>query len=471
MQNFEDNSNSTSKAKGTNAENLKHALDFLKTIITIRCDVFFNRVAQNEYPDPPSLEYFGDNSAYCNFIEKFQPTFDEYIVFLLALAPHVQPGFLDSVIKKGLKNSTDFPEIGGTRDNENRIFLPTGETALFIIAGSNFDMRFEVQKIFSGDHWFAQNNILKLESAKVGEPFYSGRLILNPDHVELFTIGHISSPNFSTTFPAQEISTELEWKDLVLNPEVREQIEEIKNWIKFHPTLLNQWGLKRKIKPGYRALFYGSPGTGKTLTATLLGKYTNRRVFRVDLSTIVSKYIGETEKNLANLFDKAKSRDWILFFDEADALFGKRTSIKDSHDRFANQEVSYLLQKVEEFDGLVILASNFKSNMDEAFLRRFNSIIQFPLPSEEERAELWRNCFPKEVKFKDNIDLPKLLAKFELTGGNIINVVQYACLKSITRGKEKKVQLNDALQGIKKEVEKEGKIFKNLIQEEWITKN
>jgi SpoVK/Ycf46/Vps4 family AAA+-type ATPase len=172
-------------------------------------------------------------------------------------------------------------------------------------------------------------------------------------------------------FPAQRITTEMEWKDLVLNEQTLAQIEELHAWINHSSTLLYDWGMKRQFKLGYRVLFYGPPGTGKTLTASLLGKYTGKDVYKIDLSMVVSKFIGETEKNLSSLFTKAESKDWILFFDEADALFSKRTNVRDAHDKYAHQEVSYLLQRVENYDGLVILSSNLKSNIDDAFIRRF----------------------------------------------------------------------------------------------------
>ncbi|HUF08994.1 MAG TPA: ATP-binding protein, partial [Rhodothermales bacterium] len=331
-------------------------------------------------------------------------------------------------------------------------------------AGDDLDNRFGIQQILTGDHWFARDNILSLEPAKHGEPYWSGRLVLNPEYIELFTLGRISSPAFSASFPAREITTELEWSDLVLADRVMEQIEELKHWIEHNDRLLTEWGMQRKLKPGYRVLFYGAPGTGKTLTATLLGKYTGRKVFRVDLSTVVSKYIGETEKNLANLFDRAKNKNWILFFDEADALFGKRTGVKDAHDRYANQEVSYLLQRVEDFNGLVILASNFKANIDEAFLRRFNAIVRFPFPEEEQRVAIWRVSLPDGARFENGIDLPALLGRFELAGGNIINVVQHACLAALARGSDA-IRLDDALKGIQREVEKEGKVFTNVLDD------
>src|SRR5204863_2251929 len=141
----------------------------------------------------------------------------------------------------------------------------------------------------------------------------------------------------------------------------------------------------------------GPPGTGKTLTAGLLGKEFNKDVYRVDLSQIVSKYIGETEKNLSKIFDRAEHKDWILFFDEADALFGKRTNVQSSHDKYANQEVSYLLQRVEDYAGLLILSSNFKNNLDDAFIRRFHEVVHFPLPDARQRLILWEKSLPSSL--------------------------------------------------------------------------
>jgi len=259
-------------------------------------------------------------------------------------------------------------------------------------------------------------------------------------------------------FPAKLIETQLEWSDLVLNDQTMEQIKELETWVNYGPVLYNDWGMGRKLKPGYRALFHGPPGTGKTLTASLLGKYTGRDVYKVDLSMVVSKYIGETEKNLHHLFAKAESKDWILFFDEADALFGKRTSVKDAHDKYANQEVSYLLQRIEEYNGLTILASNFKNNIDEAFNRRFQSIIHFPMPKAPERLRIWKQAFPEKVTLAPDADLQRMASRYELSGSSIMNVVQFCCLQALERG-AREIDAPDIYAGIQKEFSKEGKVL------------
>ena len=398
-----------------------------------------------------------DQSPFANFIKKHQPNFEEYILLIMALVPHIKVDFFDEIWQKHLPKTGDFPKIGGVRASNSRAFLPTVETALFILAGDDLEKRFEVQRLLSPEHWLRKQHILEVEATKYGYPFSSGRLILNPEYVELFTVGEITKPALSLQFPAQQVTTQLEWEDLVLPKKTVAQIQELKNWVEHHETLMETWGMERTLKPGYRALFYGPPGTGKTLTASLLGKYTDKEVFRVDLSMIVSKFIGETEKNLSRLFDKARNKNWILFFDEADALFGKRTDVKDAHDRYANQEVSYLLQRVENYPGLVILSSNFKNNIDDAFVRRFNSIIQFPFPSTAERLQLWKKAFPEQITVAPEVDLKEIADRYKLSGANIMNVVQHVCL-GVLATKEAVLSLERLTQGIHREFEKEGKV-------------
>ena len=439
-----------------NVDNLYNALGFLRTVVKARCELHFSGGQSTEIAD---LSYFQDDSEFGLFIDEHKPTFDEYVVLLLALVPHVELSFFDRLLREVLPDAGDYPELGGYRDPEHRTFHPTGETASFLLAGDVLERRFDVQRLFHSGHWFSDEGILHLEQSQVGEPVLSGKISLDPDLVALFTVGEITPPRFSTQFPAQELQTDLTWGDLVLSDEVSTQISSICGWVNHHQQLRDEWNMADRLRPGYRALFYGPPGTGKTLTASLLGSVTGKKVFRVDLSTVTSKYIGETEKNLANLFDRANNRDWMLFFDEADALFGKRTEVKDSHDKYANQEASYLLQRVEEFEGLIILASNFKSNMDDAFLRRFNTIVRFPFPDVRERDKIWRAILPAKLNETDRTTMVNKFSSYELTGGNIVNVVQAACLNTLARGNTD-LQSSDVEEAIRLEIEKEGKLFK-----------
>ena len=361
--------------------------------------------------------------------------FGERAVIMLALMPHTCPQGLDIFFVQNKDFDRQYTEFGGWKGLSHGGFLPTGETASFIIAGEDMEKRKAAIRMFQRDHWFYTQNILRLEGAGEGEPFLSGQLRPSEEFLSRVLLDREYKPDYNIGFPAKRITTPLVWEDMILDYDTQEALEEINTWIAHRHTVMEEWGLKRILKPGYRALFYGPPGTGKTLAATLLGKKNNMDVYRVDLSMIVSKYIGETEKNLAKVFDLAENRNWILFFDEADALFGKRTSTNTSNDRHANQEVAYLLQRIEDFPGTVILATNLKSNIDEAFSRRFQSVIYFPMPNGELRAELWRGMLPKEWLGDDAEGLIATAAESELSGGSITNVVRRCALHLIVGGK------------------------------------
>jgi SpoVK/Ycf46/Vps4 family AAA+-type ATPase len=220
--------------------------------------------------------------------------------------------------------------------------------------------------------------------------------------------------------------------------------------------MVADWGLQNKFKSGYKALFYGPPGTGKTFTATLLGKEFNKDVYRIDLSQVVSKYIGETEKNLEKVFQKAESRNWILFFDEADALFGRRTSVSTAHDRYANQETSYLLQRIEDFDGLVILASNNKTNIDAAFLRRFNALVHFPIPDPEERLHLWKIYLPANHGLEAD-ELLNIANRYDVTGSTVLNAIHHSAINAFAS--KRLIGHDDIITSLKRELRKEDRML------------
>jgi adenylate kinase family enzyme len=432
-------------------------VNFLQETINRRLQHFFQK--ENVVPFTyPEIKLENIDTAFNHFLVEHKMNIEEYIILLLALTPHLQPNFLDTIIQQYLPNGGEFAEIGGVKGINHRGTIPTGETALFILAENDLEKRMQVAQYFSTAHFFSNENILALEPVKEGEPAMSGRIILQQDYIDLFTTGKIARPNFSGDFPARLVATKMEWNDLVLPPKTAQAIQDITIWLHHNTELLRDWEMDKKIKPGYRTLFYGPPGTGKTLTASLLGKQFGVDVYRIDLSQVVSKYIGETEKNLEKVFKKAENKNWILFFDEADALFGKRSNVQSAHDKYANQEVSYLLQRVEDFPGLIILASNLKSNLDQAFVRRFNSIIHFPMPSPEERYKIWKNSIPPKAGIADDIDLSYISRRYELSGSSIISVIHYASLQTIYK-KSTVILKEDIIEGIKREYEKEERVF------------
>ncbi len=414
-----------------------------------------------------SLKADSDNTQEFNFrntfseILKKETTHEEGLILSLALMPHVLPNFLESIIKEVYPEGGDLPELGGVKTENHRGLIPTGQTALYLLAKNDINYRLQIQQLLSPDHWFFKESIVSIEDVKEGEPIMSGKLMLSKEVVHLLCYGEVVTPKFGTNFPAKEVRTDMEWDDLIVNETVHNQINQIQLWIKHQKALLLEWGMKKHILPGFRTLFYGPPGTGKTLTAKLLGKEFNRPVYRIDLSQVVSKYIGETEQNLEKIFNQAENKEWILLFDEADALFGKRTSTKSSNDRYANQEVSYLLQRVERFNGLVILTSNFKNNIDDAFLRRFNSIIKFSKPTLEERIKLWTNSIPKNVSVETGL-INQIGEKYELTGAQIISAIMHASLLALEE-KSTSLSAENLLLGIKAEFDKEERQFTSII--------
>ena len=221
--------------------------------------------------------------------------------------------------------------------------------------------------------------------------------------------------------PLRHMTTQKYWADIVLNSSTLQQIDQLRSWLNQHTGLKNKGN---KPSGGYRVLLYGADGTGKSTTAAILAKEFSTGIYSVDLSSIVSKYIGETEKNIARLFSDAQQKGSILFFDKADALFGKRTEVKDSHDRYANLDTNYLLQRMDDYNGLVIVASNSKSNIDDALLRRFQSVIHFPLPTKEERKRIWALIVPDEKLINE-----AGVEDYELTPAEIVSIAEAAKTK------------------------------------------
>ena len=442
-------------------QNLTDEIEWCKAVIDLRFSQYFSaddseeKKLQVEMLAPPVLD---SDFPYGRVVQEFNLGFYERLIIALVLIPHLCPQALDSFLLNNRTLGRPYTEFGGWHGKSHSGFLPTCETALFLLAGNDIEKRLQMMSLFDNSSVLLAQRILVLEYGEPGEPANSAALRISSEYLEYFTTGVRNKPDFSMHFPAKLITTNLQWEDLVLGEETLDDINQLLTWIECSDVVLDDFGLRKNLKRGYRALFYGPPGTGKTLTATLIGAKVGMDVYRVDLSQVISKYIGETEKNLSNIFDQAEHRNWILFFDEADSLFGARTQTNSSNDRAANQEISYLLQRVEDFPGIVILASNLKSNIDEAFSRRFQNAIYFPLPDPEERLKLWSNIFSKKNVLEDNVNLNKFAEKYELAGGALTNVARYAAL-SAAQEKRNKINNDDITKGLAKELHKEGKIL------------
>ena len=445
-------------ASAVNARALERELDWFGRVLAARLERHFAKVREPldvRALEPPDLA--ADLSAYAALVRECGLGLDERLVLLLALAPCLRPQALDLLLVRNPNLDRGFCEFGGRKAAAHGGFLPTLETAAFLVAGEDLERRFQLRRMFEDEHPLRHRGLLLLDATAAGEPPLGAGLGASAEAIDLVTTGERRKPDFGSGFPAKLITTRLDWNDLVLDDDVLEEVANLQAWIRHGSRLLEDWGLGRSLKPGYRSLFFGPPGTGKTLTATLIGQAVGADVYRIDLSMVVSKYIGETEKNLAGVFDQAHSRRWILFFDEADALFGKRTATSNANDRHANQEVSYLLQRVEDFPGTVILATNLRANIDEAFARRFQSMVHFPMPDADQRLRLWAGMVGATGRLAADVDLAWLAREHELAGGAIANVVRFAALGALQAGRTA-IEAADLRRGIAKELRKEGRI-------------
>lgn len=258
---------------------------------------------------------------------------------------------------------------------------------------------------------------------------------------------------------AHKIRTTYGWNDIVLPIDQFSMLREICAQVRHRRTVLETWGFERRLAmgKGVNVLFAGPSGTGKTMAAEIIASDLGLELYKVDLSTMVSKYIGETEKNLDRIFTAAREANAILFFDEADAIFGKRSEVKDAHDRYANIEVGYLLQKMESYDGIVILATNLRKNLDDAFIRRLHVAIDFPFPEEPDRLRIWRKAFPPEAPLADDVDLAFVARQFKLSGGNIRNIALLSAYVAAEAGGP--ISMVHLIHATKREYQKLGKLI------------
>lgn len=460
-----------------NAADLDAELNWLTEITETRLRTHEGRKTRRRDPSkikPPSLKR--SKSRYARFISERNFGVEERFVLALAIAPHIRPDLLDAFsdhlrhtsrprntdetkIRTGTESDSDSGDTDFLQTSVEpaaitpaiSTFIPTGETGLFLLAGHDLQTRFALLKVWEPAHPFSREDILILGETLPGEPMIRGPLLISEMALRLFTTGEATVPKHLSGIPATRLTTDKEWDDLVAAGHIAVPLGQIETFLQNREDLSKMWSQNKHAQPGLNVLFHGPPGTGKTLTAALLGKKTGVDVYRIDLSAVVSRYIGETEKNLSKLFEKACNREWILFFDEADALFGKRTPVRDAHDRYSNgpdpAAASLFLQYLERHDGLSIVSISSKKDMDDHVLRRFHIRVHFPIPGADERLALWEEALGTSVKLERNADLKSIAATYELSGGTILNASRFALLHALQR-RSKKVSRSDLLEGI-----------------------
>jgi len=444
------------RLRGRQAAELARDLDWLAALIAWRFRRHFtpdDPLAAQPPPEPPALGE--SDTPYAAWLRARGAGPPGRAAVLLALAPLLRPQALDLFFTRNRTHDKPFAEFGGQHDAAGA-FHPSGQTLAFLVAGDELAPRLDLLAALDPGGALDRLGVLQPPAGDGDAPPLQGLLRLPPDALGRLTTGRPRLPAGAGALPARPLHTALDWDDLVLHPGTLAQVREVEVWLRHRDALLQGWGMAKRLRPGLRVLFHGPPGTGKSMTAALLGQGAGRAVWQVDLSQVVSKYIGETEKNLARVFDAAQQQGWMLFFDEADALFGRRSETRDAHDRYANQEVAYLLQRIETFDGIAILASNLKDHLDPAFARRFESVVYFPMPRAEERLRLWRQSLPAAARLAPDVDLAALAARHELGGGAILNAVRHACLHALDEGGGV-VTLAGLQRGIRRELAKDGR--------------
>lgn len=434
-------------------------LEWFTSVLKARLDDFFGieDAAAEDFTTTGPPTHNSHRSAFAAMLADCECTASERVIVMLAVAPWLCPFILDPLLVKSPESQRGYTEFGGVAGVAHGGFLPTGETGVFLLGGTDLGMRRQAMALLSPASNLVRRGLIVLQSTACPEPQLSGILQPGPRLRAVLFPEFCQSETKAGSAPLlQPLTSELSWNDLVLPSATMGLLDEICDWHRHQATLLTDWGLRGRVRSGSVNLFFGVSGTGKSLAAALLGKRCGCPVLRLDLSTVISKYVGETEKNLSQALSMAEAEGAVLVCDEADCMFGKRGKQESAQDRFANQEVSYLLQRVEEFSGIIILTSNLRMNIDDAFQRRFHLVVDFPMPQAAERLRLWRASFGTRLRCHPDLSLEKIAEKYELTGGSIVNVVRLAALRAAVRG-DAQVLTHDVLEGIRREYRKEGR--------------
>ncbi len=413
-------------------------LDWLKKSILFRVNASKENASEQvdvfDKCKAPLVEE-NDDGEYACLIRRLKLNQEERLLLILALSVHIDPRVLLPLVA-----STQLHLHSRVRKTDNEIsILPTAETAFYIINGDNSARAIKLHAYFNTAHPFYKESILQLGDVLPGASRFDGILTISAHYRDLLLYDQHQPPRFSLEFPAHLLTTDLDWEDLILMPHTSDLLEEVKLRIKSSDEIrklqTKSGSFARHIPPGQRVLLYGASGQGKTLTAALIGKMLNRDVYRVDLTGIVSKWVGETEKNLRALFDTAERKDWVLFIDEAEGLVGKRIDQSQSagaQGHYINQGITYILQRIEKFDGIVLFATNLSQNIDDAFKRRFDAHIYYKALDQERLLNFFDRNWPESLTLHSSVNLKSLLAENVLSPAALIKVISRTAMLTIS---------------------------------------
>lgn len=405
--------------------------------------------AKNEEASPLQAPELSNESHYSKLVADYNLTEDARLLLALGMAIHLNQILLSPLVQLA-KYPGMYSLMGGELTNGEKRFLPSAQTFLFLVCGSDIINQGKIQYAFQNRHPLLKDQVIQLrsfqsnyqeEGKEVYDEWLYKRIILHKDYYHYFMGGQMPLPEDNKNLPLTKLNTSLTYEDLVLPAQTRDELQPLLDYAQNGQAIFNDKMLSSGFKKGFIALLHGAPGTGKTLIATTIGKKLGLVTYQLELAQTVSKYIGETSKNINQVFreleraiEHLKGKPSILFIDEADALVGKRSEVKDSKDRYANMDVSNLLQKLEVFPGLVIMASNFQQNFDPAIKRRIDSFVKIPQPEAAQRAELWKRYLPEHLEYPNTSFATQLGEKFRLTGAQINSIMKQVLITTYNRG-------------------------------------
>ncbi|MFL5764760.1 MAG: ATP-binding protein [Bacteroidia bacterium] len=397
--------------------------------LSSRIDNLLNRNVSEYLPLPPLRA----GTAYEKIVAANELSESDRVALNLAFASVFKPSLLDPFVTM-LSEFSKRSVFGGVFHQDSGKFYPTLRTALFLLTGGDDEqMSYYVSKFDNRSKLFT-SGLLQTSIPEGTRNFLDHQLVFNDQFLPAILHGLPPGLDGDAGFPARRSKRTHTMKDVVLDEKTLAELEKLR---RFARNMKKLWDLPNgsKYRQNFIGIFSGDPGTGKSHTAEAIGNELSLPVYKVNFAQLVSKYIGETEKNLEKIFDRFSGHPTILFFDEAESIFSKRIEVKDSHDKHSNNEQSFLLQKIEEYNGIVILATNVQNlsqYFDKAFQRRIRQIVTFSFPESQERLLLWKNALAAPFRYEEG--LPETLAKsYQLSGGGIYNVISEAVIEALDR--------------------------------------